>query len=221
MRQEFVEVVERFRSGRATYAEFARVTREKWVAMARYLMRHWRVPGWVDVEDVVQDLLLGAWQGVWVYEPARGSRDLAAHVEYHAVDKAKKRMHKLRGAKLHGNADANPGHIDVPFSALGRGREGGDGEVWAMNQSIIPATQEQDVEDAITLERLKRQCESFEEVLMVEALYLTGEDLVASVQMVYGDPRARDILQLRDEAHAAQVLVRAAHAVADRLDRAA
>ena len=90
-----------------------------------------------------------------------------------------------------------------------------------MNQSIIPATQEQDVEDAMTLERLKRQCESFEEVLMVEALYLTGEDLVASVQMVYGDPRARDILQLRDEAHAAQVLVRAAHAVADRLDRAA
>ena len=50
MRREFVEVVERFRSGRATYAEFARVTREKWVAMARYLMRHWRVPEWVDVD---------------------------------------------------------------------------------------------------------------------------------------------------------------------------
>jgi DNA-directed RNA polymerase specialized sigma24 family protein len=217
MRTDFVHAVEQFRDGRTTYAEFASSTREKWVAMARYLMRHWKSPDWVEVEDVVQDLLLGAWQGVWVYEPARGRRDLAGHVEYTAVDKAKKRLHKLRGARLHGNADANPSHIDIPFSTLSKE---GDGEQWAMNQSIIPASQEHEVADAMTLERLKRDCQSFEEILMVEALYLT-EDLIASVQMVYGDERARDILQLQDEAHAARVLVRAAHAVADRLEKAA
>jgi DNA-directed RNA polymerase specialized sigma24 family protein len=200
----------RLRDGRSTYGEFARETRERWVAMARWLMRRWRVPGWVDVEDVVQELMIGAWRGCFEYQEGRGTRSLGGHVEYVATDKAKKRMHKWRGALLHGNPDAEDGHMDVPFCVV----EDGDG--WVDTLSNVPPGQEDALMRRQSGRAVLRQCQSIEELLVVQALAET-ESFIGSAALIYGDEDSRQLLELRSEEHAAQVVVRTAYAVVDRI----
>jgi DNA-directed RNA polymerase specialized sigma24 family protein len=201
----------RLRGGQSTYQEFAQETRERWVTMARWLMRRWRVPGWVDVEDVVQELMLGAWRGTWEYEAGRGTRTLGQHVEYTAVDKAKKRMHKWRGAPLHGNPDGEPSSIDVPFCLVD-----GSGQDWVDRLASLPASQEESLMRGEHDLAVLRRCMSIEELLVMQAL-LETESFQGSAELIFGDPEARRLLELRTEEQAARLVVRTAYAVDRRI----
>lgn len=212
MASEFEVEVERLREGRSTYEEFALATRRRWESMAAWLMRRWRVPGWVEPIDVVQELLLGAWVGVWAYEPGRGTRSLSEHVVYTACDKAKKKMHKARGAKLHGNPDNEDGHLDVPYSHFGEAGE-------RMLEATLagPPTQE---EVAVRRQRVRRalaMCESVEEILVLQALD-EADSVEGGVELVLGSEDAKRLLQVQDEVDAARVVVRVAGALAERFN---
>jgi DNA-directed RNA polymerase specialized sigma24 family protein len=208
--------VRRLRDGESTYEEFVHATQDRWQALARWLMRKWKVPVWVEAEDIVQELLLGAWHGLWEYEDTRGHRTLVGHVEYVAVDKAKKKMHKLRGALLHGNADAATGNIDMPFCMWG---EDADHKV-ETRMSIAPPQETTMLHREENAAKMMRLCQSVEEMLIIQAFAIT-ENLQASVTLVYRDEEARALLRLESEEHAAEVLGRAAHSVARRIEQQA
>lgn len=84
----------------------ALVEKEDWGRLAGDLLNRWPAPGWVDKEDVVQELLIGAYEKIWEFQPDRGVK-IGRYVVWNAVDKAKKKIHKWRGAKLHGSSDRN------------------------------------------------------------------------------------------------------------------
>lgn len=113
--------VEDCRAGRCSFEDFVKRSLPSWERYARYLQRRWKGPWWHDREDVVQDLLFAAWDAIWNFDPALapgGDEEVLRYVVWNALDKAKKKIHKHRGAKLHGNADASPGRWDVPFSTF-------------------------------------------------------------------------------------------------------
>lgn len=103
--------------GKISFAQFLAQTRDDWGKLATYLMRRWRVPAGVEHEDVVQELHMGAFKAIATYDPLRGSSP-SGFVVYTAVDKAKKWMHRQRGAVLHGNPDAHPGVLIRNFSDM-------------------------------------------------------------------------------------------------------
>ena len=106
--------------GKKTFAQFWTDTTAHWQGLASMLMRRWRAPAWVEREEIEQELMLGAWVAMTKYEPEKDIKrgGPAAFIVWNAVDKAKKKLHKLRGANLHGNADGATGTWEVPFSHL-------------------------------------------------------------------------------------------------------
>jgi DNA-directed RNA polymerase specialized sigma24 family protein len=118
-KSDFVEYVRARYEGRIKIDEFLRLSKPVLEAVATKLLRRWRVPTAVALDDVVQELMVGCCRAFNRYEPARGT-PIERYVMYNACDKAKKWIHHQRGARLHGNSDAHPPRYDLLFSAVYR-----------------------------------------------------------------------------------------------------
>lgn len=104
------------RSGDQTFTVFARRTNKTWTALAKHLLKRWRAPTAVDTDDMVQQLLFAAWVFLPKWDEARGT-PLHKFIVYNAVDKAKKWLHKQRGA--YRRDDNSPSRLELPISTLG------------------------------------------------------------------------------------------------------
>lgn len=208
---EFVEAVRLFRDGRMTDAEFFRLTRGAWERMARYLLRRWPAPAWVDQDEIVQELHLGASLCLWSYDArlSRG-RTLAEYVEWNAIDYAKKKLHAMRGAKRSGNADGNPSRIERPLSTFEATSEWVDG---LLRQD---ATQHTHCE---VLEAIAYVCRSESDRHAIEA-FLRAGDIVAGAVALYEDVEVRRVCGIRVPRDAGRLVANAARALAERLDAA-
>jgi DNA-directed RNA polymerase specialized sigma24 family protein len=205
--------------GKITFNEFARETMPQWRSLAHYLLRRWRAPVWVEPEDVVQDLLEGAWRRLWDYDEARGV-GIAGYLIYNATDYAKKKLHKTRNAKRSGNADGNPSRLERSYGAVW----GDDGERRAEALTALEAEQDRALSRTDMLRRLHGAAEGEAErwllsvaegqCLLSDALAGDPAALVEVAVAVYGDPEGRRRLGLRDEKHAVRVVFTAAAALA-------
>lgn len=214
----FEIAVQELHDGRCTFDEFARATRGRWQALARYIMRRWRLPPWVSPEDIVQELLLGAWRSIWKYEANRGG-SLARYVLWNAVDYAKKRAHKIRGANLHGNADASPSRFEVTLAK----RDGDDNEWWSNLLRAEPEQEENLVrkeewehERGAELDRALAACKSPVEAYIVTAL-AASDSVQTAADQLYSDWGMRLDCRLSCEEDAVRVVAQSAAAVAARL----
>lgn len=104
--------------GKIGFSAYAAAVRVEYERMAAMLLRRWAPPSWVDRDDVVQDMFYATWDKIWSYDP--GGADLGAYVVWSAVSGAKRRLHKARGAILHGSPDRNLSRFEVPLSAISR-----------------------------------------------------------------------------------------------------
>ena len=207
MGSEFEVAVERLRDGRATFEEFARDTRDRWASMAGWLLRQRRVPGWVEHEDVVQELLMGAWRATWDYDPGRGGMPLERYVRVAAVFSARKRLSKARGVDQH--TQSGEGHFDLPLAHLSE-----RAEAFLLGQLSVEPEQERGIERR---QRLLEACESYEEIVCVQALMVAGS-FEGAAALLCVDEDVRVLLRLEGEDDAARVVVRAAYAVALRAE---
>lgn len=211
----FGQAVRELYEGDITFEEFVRATRERWEKLASYIMRRWRLPAWASLEDIVQELLLGAWNCVWKFAPvSKSDHTPGAHERYvvwNAVDYAKKKAHKVRGASRHRGADANPSAPEVTFSQLGTT----DG--WAENVLGAVAPQQEELfAQAERVDRALRVCRTKRERLVVQALAQT-ESLQGATKQLYADVGARIDCRFGCEHQAALEVVKVAAGVARRL----
>lgn len=88
--------LERLRNG-GSFDEFVRATRAHWRRMAISLMRKWKCPCDVEVEDLVQEMLMAVFVFIPKYDPTRGTT-LSQYVTWNANNRAKKWIHCQRGA---------------------------------------------------------------------------------------------------------------------------
>lgn len=134
--ETMTRALHRLRAGFITFNQFARETHDDWTRMAAKMLRKWRCPpNAQSIDDVRQDLLLSCWMfatgrseivgydedgrvvfGDRDWDPARGRLD--EYVAWNATDKAKKKVHKARGAKLH-DPDHEDSRVPRPFSSYG------------------------------------------------------------------------------------------------------
>lgn len=100
-------------SGKINLDVFFLKTDRVWKVQAKSLCRRWK-SSLVREEDTFQNLRLAVCQLVIAgkYDPAKSHP--ADYLVFNAVDKAKKRIHKGRSAKLSGNADSNQSREILP-----------------------------------------------------------------------------------------------------------
>lgn len=146
------ELLQAVRCGRVSFALFERRTRPIWRNMAESLLRRWKGPIAVSVDDVVQELLLGVWIFVAHWEPHR--RDSQGHpitlerfVVFNSMDKAKKWLHQQRNA--YRRDDKSPSRIERCFSSYG-GRSSDD---YDPEQALLDRVAEAPVAEEAIIER--------------------------------------------------------------------
>jgi hypothetical protein len=209
----------------STFPSFVSATRTEFARMAAYLARRWTPPAWVAPEDMIQELYYGAWIALFgkkPFDPTRG-KTLAQYVVYNAMSRAKRALHKARGAKLCGSPDRNPSRMEIPFSAAGLGTFADTTFV----ESLLGAS------DAPTAERIMIMEESREEAVAKAMLACNtadqrvaiialseGRDVDAAGRLLYDDFETRIALRLGSEERAVHYIMREASAVASNLDAA-
>jgi hypothetical protein len=103
------------RSGRMSFQTFELRTRNVWVATAEHILRRWKGPVAVSVEDVKQELLIYVWTFVGHWDPSLGI-SIGRYVMFNAYDKAKKWLHQQRNA--YRRDDKSSARFDLPVSSL-------------------------------------------------------------------------------------------------------
>jgi hypothetical protein len=95
------EELEKVQRRETSFDAFWRTTRREWSMMAVALYRRWerQLPPAISVQDVEQELLLGAWVAVRRWKPGKAS--LPAFVIWTAQNRTKKWLHKQRGTNQH------------------------------------------------------------------------------------------------------------------------
>jgi hypothetical protein len=209
MARRIEAALQKLASGKLQYRDFARVTRGDWCAMAQYLMRMWRLPQGVEVEDVVQELHIGVLHAVRTHDPARGP--LAQYVVFGACTQAKKWLHQQRGAGLHGNPGRRLSNFAEPFSSLGRA----DGDVGLVPRVVLGARSMRDqqnteaVEWCIEWERATRHAPTGRLRVAAQAVQTANGSCTEAAKAVYADVGLRLRFRLGHEG-AARRLVREA-----------
>lgn len=91
---------------------FLKNTLKEWRKIANSLLSRWAAP--VEIEDVLQDICLAIVELLPLFDKSRGV-SLGDYLIFNASDKAKKRIHKYRGANIHRGADRNASRLPVLY----------------------------------------------------------------------------------------------------------
>lgn len=201
--------------GRMDFDAFVRCTRPHWTRLSVHLRRQWDVPVWLAPEDIEQDMLFAAWSFLNRYDAKRGST-LCKFVVFNAVDKAKKTMHRARGANQHRNTERNPSRYERTESSFIR--EGEDEQSLSM-ETVAVAEPEQEtlIERKEAAARAERACVTVPELLSVKALTKVGHSVTAAASLLYADRFARRVCQLTSFEKAQEVVEQAVREVASRM----
>lgn len=201
------------RDGRIGFEQLMTDAQRQFRAMAAYLARRWTPPAWMTLEDIEQELYLGAWKHLWEWEEGRGP-SLGTYVVYNSISSAKRSLHKARGAKLSGSPDKNPSRIEKPLSVFP------EGEALAAAMLAEDPVQEEALilaEDRdAAMKRAFEACETSRERVAVLAI-IEGGSIEGGAAVLYDDMRTRVALRLGSEKHAERWVFREAHTAMERL----
>ena len=203
------------RAGAIDFADFARRTHAHWDRMAAALMRRWPLPAGVERTDVVQELLLAAWDLVPRWDPERGPT-LLHFVAWNASVRAKKWLHKQRNAKR--RDDRSPSRHALAFGSFVG--EDDDPERWdRMLQEAYDAERLLEWREGL-VERVASALTGIDAQVLLLLADARG-DLDAAAAALYSEPRVRLALRLGNEDAARRVVRRVARTVTDAADAAA
>ncbi len=169
--------VAEYAAGAITFAEFARANQSDWRAMARYLIRRFPADA-IDEQDVVQELLIGSWQAMQRFDPARGVSP-ERYCVFNALARTKKRMrHQARAAdELLADDDE------------------------AVVADAQPASQLTELVRTERLRQLVDRCSSLKDAVVLLAFF-REEDRAQTAAALYRDPEIRRLCRFGSESEA-------------------
>jgi DNA-directed RNA polymerase specialized sigma24 family protein len=200
-----------------TFTRFARDTREDWDRLSGKMFGRWQLPAGVSDEDVRQEMLIGAWQGVARWDPSRGT-PLATFVCWTACNKAAKWIHGQRKAR-HGKA---PSRHPLTMGALGVNADGelSESEVFDLFSSVEP-----EQEARVDHDKVAAQLEGLSTTALhrdaVRVWMLVGGDVVEAGVDLWFDPVARADHGLRSPRQSVRAVEQAVREVEQGLGRLA
>ena len=169
-------------SGAITFDQFARENGQDWIAMARYLIR--RFPSELDEQDVVQELLIGSWQALRKFDPARGVTPERFCV-FNALSRTRRRLR---------------GQARAPEELLGCSSD----PALEVEQPV-PASQECELERNERLRQLVDRCGSLKDAVVLMAFF-REEDRTLAAGAIYRDPELRRLCRFGSEDRAKRVV---------------
>jgi len=164
---------------------FVRRTSQKWTSLAYDLLARWPVPV-VTMEDVRQELLIAVWAALPKWDAARGVT-LERYLTWNACDKAKKWIHKMRGANLHGSADKAPSTYALPMSTLG---EHAEFIVEAAANRFAAAPDHDSIIDLVRAAKRVLSSATTRERIAIE-VFMTHLDREVAADSLFADPVTR------------------------------
>jgi DNA-directed RNA polymerase specialized sigma24 family protein len=220
-----------FRASEFGWGEFLRRTRPAWKSYARQLMRRWRAPDGVELDDVVQELQLGAFRAIGRYDAERSPRlkrianptdadvlrDMRRYVAWNACDVAKKWLHRQRlGHRPHRGEDSARSVIARPFGRMRLDDEGPRDLPLAVERACT--TGEDEPTATAVAEAREAWCRATTTAAIrctwlmpgLLALERSRGDLDAAAEAVYGDLDARLRSRLGSPADARELVELAA-----------
>lgn len=224
MGTELDEAMLALRDGRSTGDKFLRATGPRWRKIARDLHHRWRkkLPAWVEVEDIEQELVLQVFEHIGEFDPARGMT-IGGFVVWAATHRTQREIHKMRGARLHGNEGQNPGRPEKTFSNI-RGQRGDDGERMEFDPTSLFPAKAQQFEDASVEQVLSdaiQRAQTVRDVLILYALRESGGEPDEAACRIFESFSARVQCGVLDAGHARSLVRKAILTVAAQLGSAA
>ena len=190
-------------NGTITFEQLVEQTDMRWKNAAGYLAKRWTPPGWFTCEDLKQEVVLGVWEVLWKYEDGRGP-SFARFVAWNAMGRAKRKLHKARGATLHGREDSNPSRHEPIATEHDYARLIDDGD------QEFQASRTEATARALAI------CETPLERASLIALS-AKPSFAAAAHALYNDDISREQFQLKNVEHAHRAIVRCATSIAERL----
>lgn len=103
----------KLREGCLSFDAFARETRSDWERLGNKMLARWKVPPHVDIDDIVQEMLVEAWEAVAAYD---GRGKLKTYVVWRAMTVAKRWLRIECGySKCNGKRDV----LELQLVAVG------------------------------------------------------------------------------------------------------
>lgn len=172
------------REGRITFEQFVAETRGKWRARAQAFVRAFRIPAWLSVDDIEQELLTEAWSALPGYEDGRGGVGVWSFVSFCAIKKTTKIVQAARGVEKHRRK--GPARFEAPISSLAKAGDEDAPEI----EVAVEATQERALEER---ENLRRVFEMLDEHGCADMLaaFATSRDADDAADTIYDDVKAR------------------------------
>lgn len=205
------------REGQISFEQFVANTRKDFFALATHLLRRWNGPAWFTVDDVEQELYLGAWKYISRWDPDRG-KSIEEYVTWNAMCAAKRHLHSARGVSLSGSPDRKLSNFEAPLSSIG---EEGEGEMILQHAFVEPVAEnvmiDHETRYAMANEVLKT-CETRAEKLVVLAIR-DARSIDNAGDMLYDNFDQRIELRLGSEEIADRFVMRTAKTVAKRMAR--
>jgi hypothetical protein len=187
---------ERMVAREVTFAVFAANTKQDFERMARIAARRRRLPSWMGLDDVANDLVHLAWhyalervskadgREVVGYQPGMYRSGAGAYVRWKIRAKIGKLISRARGENQHRRS--GPG---APEYLSKTGEHGGVG---GLPELPVDSTAELEAERSMRFDRLERLCESPRETLVLRAIRDARGDEDDVAKCIVRDPRASD-----------------------------
>jgi hypothetical protein len=172
------------REGRITFEQFVRETRTKWRARAQAFARAFRLPTWLTVDDIEQELLLEAWHSLPGYEDGRGAVGVWSFVSFCAIKKTTKIVQGARGVEKHRRK--GPARFEAPISSLAKA---GDEDAPEIEVAVEP-DQERVLEERANLRRVFEMLDEHGCADMFHA-FAEARDANDAADTIYDDVRSR------------------------------
>ncbi len=120
----FVKNVERhlhlLRDGEIDFTDFASATKPDIAKLGAHLMRRWGNPTWFTLDDLMQEMMIGVWHYIHRWDSSRGV-SISRYVTWNAMNRAKRALHKARGAMDLAYADTEPSHMEWSIEDCAQG----------------------------------------------------------------------------------------------------
>src|ERR1019366_136805 len=181
---------------------FVRATSPYWRRVALDVYRRWRrkLPSTVEFEDIEQEFTMQVLEHVPHWDPGTGM-PISKFVCWAATHRTQREIHKMRGARIHGNEGKNKGRPETTFSAYSakRASHGArDGRPEDVDPcDLVPLYATQDVREALVMLALQN-CD--------------GDPDDAAVKL-FESFSSRVECELRDVEHARRVVLGTVHDV--------